>query len=131
MSRQFRWAAVIPSAIVAWFVALFIGMALNAIATKFCPADHLISGHCKAPWFSYVDRGIILFSVALSAVLTVVAPAVVAPTHRVTVAWVAFVIGAVAAIAIGWGMAVEIGTAIGAGMVVAMVVSRVVRDHDA
>ena len=93
-----RWFAVVPSAILAWYVAFIFGLVLVSGVGRLCPPEEVVSGQCGAWWYPYGERAIILFSVGLSAFLVVVCATAVSPTHRVHVAWLAYVSGAVVAV---------------------------------
>lgn len=96
--KLFRWFAVVPSAILAWYAAFISGLFLHSAVGRFCPPEEMISGHCGAWWHVYAERTVILLSVAASAFLVVVCAAAVAPSHRVYVAWAALASGALAAL---------------------------------
>ena len=96
--KWLRWFAVIPTAIIAWYVVFIFGLTLVSAIGSLCPPEEVISGHCGAWWYPYAERTIIIFSVALSAFLVVVSAATVSPSHRVLVAWVAYVTGVIVAI---------------------------------
>lgn len=93
-----RWIAVVPAALLGWYMAFLAGLALLSAATNLCPAESMVSGACVAPWFRYAEALIFCVSVALAAFLVVVLPVLVAPRWRSTVAWVAFVAGLMVAV---------------------------------
>lgn len=95
--KLLRWFAVIPSAILGWYVVFTSGLLLVSAISSLCPPEEIISGLCGAWWYPYAERTVILFSVAASAFLVVVCAAVVAPANRVNIAWAAFVSGALVA----------------------------------
>lgn len=119
-----RWIAAIPAAVAGWWLVVFAAIALHGLAFSFCPPDDVVSGACVAPWFSRFETGLVYASVALSAVLVVVLPAVVVPAHRALIAWIAYIAGAVVAVSIGRS-ATHIVVALAAGLVAAVVVSKV------
>ena len=93
-----RWFSVVPSAILAWYAAFISGLVLVAAIGHLCPPEEIVSGLCGAWWYPYAERAVILLSVAASAFLVVVCASAMAPTHRVPVAWAAYVCGALVAI---------------------------------
>ena len=101
MPRSIRWILILPAAIAAWYVALFIGLGLYKALEAFCPASQVESGHCFAPWFRPVSDGLIAFGAALAAVLVMIVCTLLAPTHRRHVAIATFAVGAVIAVFMG------------------------------
>ncbi len=97
--KWFRWFAVVPSAILAWYAAFISGLFLVFALGIICPPEDIISGHhCGAWWYSYADRTVIIFSVGLSGFLVVVCATFVSPSHRIRVAWVSYFSGLLVAI---------------------------------
>lgn len=131
MNRRLRWFAVVPVAIVAWFLAALIGFALLEVAAWFCPKDMIVSGTCAAPWYFTVEKILIYFGIALSGVLVVVLSALAAPSHRRAVAWGALAIGSAVAFAIAREVHPMTVTPIITGAIAAAWVSRKVQSHDA
>jgi hypothetical protein len=84
-------------------VALFVGIALYQGVEALCPASHVESGHCFAPWFLHASEGLIASGAALAAALIMVTCALLAPTHKRQVVVATFVLGAAAAILMGLG----------------------------
>ncbi len=126
MVTTIRWALIPIASIVAWYLALVLGIVLLSIAEWFCPADELISGACVAPWFRAVESGIFGTSTALSAVFVVAAAFLAAPAAKVLIAWIAFSIGSIVAFvfamgASAWGL---FASAVTAGLFTAVVLSR-------
>jgi hypothetical protein len=125
-----RWLLVIPSAIAAWYFALFVGYLVFAVVVAPCSdSDQPQPGFCEAPWFPLVERMVIPSGAALAAFLVVTVPALVAPAHRVGVAWIAFGVGAIVAGVMGYGAGavVEVAAAIAAGALATVLVSRFAR----
>jgi hypothetical protein len=128
-SNVVRWILVIPSAIVAWYLAFFLSLVLGVFLVAPCTSsDGPPAAFCDASWFSLdaVRRGIIFFGVGLSAALVVAAAAFTAPSHRAVVAWIALFSGAVLALVFSYrgSFFVEAAVAIACGAIVAMLVSR-------
>jgi hypothetical protein len=88
---------VVPAAILAWHIAIFVGLALLALLDALCPADQMISGLCIAPWFRSAEAGVFIFCAGFAASLIVTLCALVAPDHRGIVAWTALALGAMLA----------------------------------
>jgi hypothetical protein len=120
MSQSIRWILILPAAIAAWYVALFIGIGLYQGIEALCPASQVVSGHCFAPWFRPVSDGLIAFGAALAAVLVMLACTLLAPTHRRQVAIATFAVGTVVAVFMG------VGASAYAAMVSAVVAGAVV-----
>lgn len=92
--KWFRWLAIAPTSVVAWYAIFILGMfVLFGIKDHLCPPAELVSGQCMAWWYSYVERTIIYLFVALSAFVVVVCAAIIAPSHRIYVAGVAYLSG--------------------------------------
>ena len=129
MLQVFRWLALIPACIAAWFIALAVGLYVRGIVASFCPPEFVISGFCEAPWYPAAEKSVIAFGVALSAFLVVLTAAAVAPTHRILAAKAALTIGTAVAIAFAAGtgeyMALTIAVLTGSlGLVVVTVIVR-------
>ena len=74
-----RWILVIPSAVVGWYIALFIGLILYAAVDLFCLPEHMVSGSCQAPWHEPVFNGLVVYVSCLSTVFVLVLSVIVAP----------------------------------------------------
>ncbi len=129
MIQVFRWLALIPACITAWYVALFIGLYAHGIVDSFCPPELVVSGFCEASWFPAAEQAVICFGVALSAFLVVLTAALVAPTHRVLASKAALVVGTVVAIifAVETDTYFELAAAVLAGILGVLVVATVVK----
>ena len=125
MVQVFRWLALIPACIAAWYLALFIGLYVRSVVASFCPPDLVVSGFCQAAWYPTAEKIVIGFGVALSAFLVVLTAAVVAPTHRVLASKAALAIGTIVAIifAVGTGAYVALAAAVLAGALGVLVVT--------
>jgi hypothetical protein len=95
-----RWMWIPPCAILAWYASLLLGMALNSLATLFCPSDAMIGDFCSAAWFRTVERDIVIGCAGVAALAVVVVSAVTAPMFRVRAAAVAFLV----AVAVAFNM---------------------------
>ncbi|MFY0666336.1 MAG: hypothetical protein JXQ97_17070 [Natronospirillum sp.] len=96
--KWFRWLAVIPSSIIAWYAMFILGMFVLFGINYLCPPEDIVSGQCMAWWYSYAEQSTIYLFVALSAFFVVVCAAIVAPSHRMYVAWVAYLSGFLVAV---------------------------------
>jgi hypothetical protein len=95
----FRWLGVIPSSIVAWYAMFILGLfILSGFNDHLCPPEKLVSGQCMAWWYSYAEQATIYLFVGLSAFFVVVCAAIVAPSQRMYVAWVAYLSGFLVAV---------------------------------
>jgi hypothetical protein len=98
-----RWILVIPSAIVAWYFAFLLGVALFVFVVGPCfDTDAPQPQFCEATWFEPMRRGLFFFGVGLSAILVVAASTIMAPSHRTAVAWIAAGVGTVVASVMGY-----------------------------
>jgi hypothetical protein len=96
-----RWIGITFIAYLGFGLALLIGFTLHSVATAFCPEADMVSGMCYAPWFPWVERGIMLLSAALAGCFVVLFAAAAAErSQRRTAAFVAFAFGATCAMLI-------------------------------
>jgi len=128
-SSVIRWLLLVPSAVTAWYLAFFISLALHEVVVGRCmDSDAPPPGYCQASWFprELLHDVLVFFGVGLSAVAVVLVAALMAPTHKGRVAWIALAAGATLAMlaAYGIGAVAEAAVAIVAGGLTAVVVSR-------
>ena len=45
-NEKLRWVLILPSAVVAWFAALLVGMLALSLAEHLCPPENVVSGTC-------------------------------------------------------------------------------------
>jgi hypothetical protein len=100
-----RWLLVLPSAVVAWYVALLLGIGIESFIESLCPQSRIVSGMCVASWFPISIRLAICAGSAAAGILIIVFCTLVAPKHRYTVAMVTLGAGSLAAV----GMALQSG----------------------
>jgi hypothetical protein len=129
LSRVIRWLLLVPSAVVGWYFAFFISLALHEVVVGRCyDSDARPPDYCQASWFprEFLHDALVLFGVGLSAVVVVLVAALVAPSHKAHAAWVTLAAGAALAIVAGYGTGAvaEAGVAVVAGVLAAVVVSR-------
>jgi hypothetical protein len=127
-----RWILVIPSAFAAWYVAFIFSILVGAIVVGPCiDSEYPQPRFCEAPWvqLALAHRLPIRFGIGLSAVLVVIVSAIMAPNHRVTVAWTALGVGAIVASVMGYRAeaVAEAAVAVGFGLLTAVFVSVFVR----
>ncbi len=128
MIQLFRWLAIIPACIAAWWLALFIGLYVRSVVNGLCPPESLAYGFlCEASWYPAAAEAVLCFGVALSAILVVLTAAAVAPRHRVLTAKAALIVGTLVAIyfAIGTGAYLALGAAVLAGTFALVVVTHI------
>ncbi len=97
IAQCIRWLAVVPTAILAWHMALLVGLALYSGLEALCPAEQKVSEICIAVWFASAESGVFIFSAAFAAALIVTSCTLIAPDHRRVVAWTTFALGTLAA----------------------------------
>ena len=117
---------MIAAPILGWYVALVAGLLLLDFAESWCPPEEMISGMCTAAWFPLASNAVFCFSTALAAVLVVAGAGLSAPARRRQVAWTAFTLGSVVALAlavaaVAWA---EFVSAVIAGGLAAFLLSR-------
>lgn len=123
-----RWIGVLPAALAGWLLGLATGLFLYGRLASLCPADQMVSGLCGASWYPLASQAVVCFGAALAAFLVVLLPSLVAPSHRITVAWVAFVSGAILAAVLAWLAAspAELASALAAGLLAVWAVRKFV-----
>ena len=124
-----RWLLIVPSAVAAWYFAFFVSLVLHEVVVGRClNSDAPPPEYCQASWFprEFLHDTLVFFGVGLSAVVVVMVAAVVAPSHKRHVAWVALAAGATLAAVVGYsaGAVAEAAVAIAAGVLAAVVASR-------
>jgi hypothetical protein len=99
-----RWAALLPATLMAWYAAFITGLLLLSAVDSLCPSHQQVSGMCVAPWYPWVSQGVFCFSAAMAAACVVVSAWLVAPGKKSATAWVAFAVGSLVAIGLGWSL---------------------------
>ena len=86
-----RWIAVPIVAVLALYVIFILGM----FATMWipCPPDLVVSGACTAPWHQNTVNSLVVAFAGIAAFFVVRGAAWMAPSHRVAVAWAAYLVG--------------------------------------
>lgn len=118
--RVLRWILILPACVGVWMLSAYGGAWLIEAAQRLCPENQIQSGMCMAPWFRWLELGIMVGSTAATAALIVAAAWLLAPDFKRQVAWIVYVLGALVA----FGMAAEgglwaelAGALIGGGLV--------------
>ena len=94
-----RWLFILPAAIAAWYAVFITGMFVyTAVERVACPPADFVSGYCMNERVQLALEITVHVFVALAAIAVVVATVITAPSHKVAVAWAAFVIGSNAAV---------------------------------
>lgn len=108
-------------------VALLTVILFTQLLRLTCPPESVVSGACTASWYPNAELGAIALATALGAAAWVGFPALIAPSHRDRVAWVAFACGALFAtwflFQVGIGFTVPFGSAIVVGAIVALLIA--------
>ena len=130
LSSVVRWILVVPGAVVGWYFALVVSALLFGFLVAPCmSSDGPQPYFCEAAWYprEALFHGMSFFGAGLSAILVVTVSALMAPSHRTGVAWIAVGIGATVAIVLTYGtdeLLAETLFAIACGGIAAVVVSR-------
>jgi hypothetical protein len=98
-----RWLLVLPLACVGVVSGYAVVVGLLVVAIKLCPAGQTVSGMCVAPWFSYAELGAYCVASATGTALTVLLPALAAPSNRANVALFAYITGLLFIYLLDWG----------------------------
>jgi hypothetical protein len=99
--QSVRWLLILPVAVVAWHVALIVGVGLYVGIESLCPTSQIVSGQCVAPWFGKAAYAVVALGAALAAFLIVIGCAWVAPDYKRQVAIATFSVGTIVAIVMG------------------------------
>lgn len=89
-----RWILVVPAAVLGMYIGLFLGMLMFRGLVIICPSQYQVSGSCIAGLGRVAKDGVMIFTTSLSAILVVSFATLMAPRHKVTVAWIAYLAGA-------------------------------------
>jgi hypothetical protein len=101
MPAWLRWLALVPAAAVGWYGSLIAGFGARSVLTSFCPSDKIISGLCTAPWYAPAEDALICAFAGIAAALIVILPTLVAPSRKVTVAFMVLLLGSLVAVVMG------------------------------
>ncbi len=115
-----RWTlAVVLSPAVAYLLAFTVAAVLVATLTRFCPANLLVSGHCTAGWYPVAELIAFAVAVAIGAMVFVLLPFLLAPSHKARVASLALALGVAFTSwftwQVGWSFVVPYATGVLAG----------------
>jgi membrane protein DedA with SNARE-associated domain len=105
---------LVPSTVAAWCFAFFMSVVLHEVVVGRClDSDAPAPEYCRASWFplEFLRDALVFFGVGLSAVAVVMVAAVVAPSHKRHVAWIALTAGAALAAAMGYSTGARSGYA--------------------
>ena len=98
VTARLRWVLAPIGGLVAWHATLFLGLVAVGVLDSMCPPDEMVSGMCQADWYEPAFDALVAVFSGISAVLVVLVPALIAPTHRLRMAWIAYGVGAAFAI---------------------------------
>jgi hypothetical protein len=87
----------VPGAILAWYVALFLGIVAMGVRDYFCPSEYMVSGMCTGPFGETTFSALVVLFSGISALFVVITSAVIAPKYKGYMAAAALVVGSVVA----------------------------------
>jgi uncharacterized membrane protein len=100
--HTWRWILTPVACLIAWQVALVVGVAIQSTVESMCPQRFEVSGHhCAAPWMTPVNKAIIASSAGAAAALIMLAAVLTAPARKRLVATTTFGIGSLVAVGMG------------------------------
>lgn len=91
--RTVRWLLTIPGAIIGWYIGVIVALLAHAIGEWLCPWQYVVSGMCFAPWSSFLEKAYLSIGSLICGSLTVLFPALIAPSHRNEVALMVYLAG--------------------------------------
>lgn len=91
--RVFRWLTCIPAALAGYIVGYLAGAFIYEVGEWTCPSEYVVSGMCAAPWSQSLFTVALAIGASVAASLIVILPAMVAPSNRLAVAGITFVLG--------------------------------------
>jgi hypothetical protein len=95
--NSLRWLFVLPFMIVGLLTGTAVSIAVFVLGEWTCPEEYVASDLCFAPWTDIVYYGALSSGAAVSAALSVLFAAFIAPIRKPAVARIAFAAGIVAA----------------------------------
>jgi hypothetical protein len=101
MPAWLRWLALVPAAAVGWYGSLIAGIGARSVLMSFCPSDEIISGLCSASWYAPAEDALMCVFAGIAAALIVTLPTLVAPSRKVTVAFIVLLLGSLVAVVMG------------------------------
>lgn len=97
MMEKLRWLLILPGAYLAWYSVFIIGLATYPIVeSALCPPIDMISGTCMNPRVARAMVGFFHVFVGVAAAAVVLTAAVIAPSQKSAVAWIALAVGGLA-----------------------------------
>lgn len=93
-----RWCLTPLVSGAAWFLGLSLGLLLRAMFQSLCPRDEVVSGMCQASWFPLAENFSLALGAASIAVFAILFACSMAPSRKLTVAYVVFGLGAFCAL---------------------------------
>lgn len=93
--KALRWAMVLPSAILGFFIAFCIAFFGYRTLDAWCPGGHIISGSCTLAW---VNMAPVVMGVSLAPSLVIFFGTLMAPSQRPKVAWIIYALGLLVAL---------------------------------
>lgn len=124
--KVIRWILVPVTCILAWHLAVVLGLFLLRFAESFCPEEQMVSEMCTAPWWRTLEKGIFCFSTGMAAILVVAVGFFIAPGVRKLVVWIVFALGSIVALwmAVASATWAECVSAVGAGLLTSLLLAR-------
>ncbi len=91
-----RWLLVLPLMAAGFLAGVAAAIAIFVLGEWTCPAEHIVSNSCNAPWTMFVFNSALCCGAALSAALSVLFAALLAPVRKTAVAYFALATGTLA-----------------------------------
>jgi hypothetical protein len=88
-----RWLLTAPAAIGGWYIGVIVALLAHMASESLCPPEHVVSGTCSAPWSPVVSDACLAVGSLICGSLSVLLPALIAPSHGYRVAALAFAVG--------------------------------------
>jgi hypothetical protein len=91
--RLFRFVLTVPAGIAGWYLGVMLALLVHDLGQRLCPAHLVVSGACTAPWSSFVGDVALALGASVCGALSVLLPALAAPSHRLEVSRLAYAVG--------------------------------------
>lgn len=121
-----RWCLTPIVSGTAWFFGLSLGLLLRELFQSLCPVEDIVSEMCHASWFPFAEDLSLALGSASIALFAILFACCMAPSQKLTVAYVVLALGALCALTLAIELQawLEFFSALIAGMATVVAVMR-------